>query len=333
MKAVDKFIDDLSLEPRNEFRRSLRGEVDAVRRRHLRDVLVSVPDGRATFQHGRRSTPASPRDLAARRLPPDLCQPQPFRSAPLKSALEDSLPPSGSDSVCDIGLRKGKGEHGSSCPKSRALSVLSRRTVSAMGPSGLRAGVRVGLAVRPGFTVSGEGGRAPPTEHRSALCRVGFLQVPLAPGLGLGFPIILGGRVFQRLPGRSAGAGSPGSCSTGRRAILLGRGCSGMPWMISPPSTLEWRRIWIISSAGWSSTRRRHDDDAIDLRREVRRTLAPPDACFIVTCCEERSVQVLRAPDSTEGWKVVFSGRKWGTHPHVHRCLGSSSRTIRVQVT
>ena len=37
-------------------------------------------------------------------------------------------------------------------------------------------------------------------------------------------------------------------------------------------------------------------------------------------------------PDATKGWKVVFSGRKWGTHPHVHRCLGSSSRTIRVRV-
>ena len=35
----------------------------------------------------------------------------------------------------------------------------------------------------------------------------------------------------------------------------------------------------------------------------------------------------------TRTWRVKFSGKRWGTHPHVHRCLASRSRGIRVRVT
>jgi len=38
-------------------------------------------------------------------------------------------------------------------------------------------------------------------------------------------------------------------------------------------------------------------------------------------------------PKATKTWKVKFSGRKWGKHPHVHRCLSSSSKGIQVRVT
>lgn len=38
-------------------------------------------------------------------------------------------------------------------------------------------------------------------------------------------------------------------------------------------------------------------------------------------------------PKATKTWKVKFKGRKWGTHPHVHRCLASSSKGIKVRVT
>ena len=34
---------------------------------------------------------------------------------------------------------------------------------------------------------------------------------------------------------------------------------------------------------------------------------------------------------ATKTWKVKFSGKSWGTHPHVHRCLASSSKGIRVR--
>ncbi|MDH4113620.1 MAG: hypothetical protein OEV60_13230 [Actinomycetota bacterium] len=34
---------------------------------------------------------------------------------------------------------------------------------------------------------------------------------------------------------------------------------------------------------------------------------------------------------STKTWKVKFGGRKWGKHPHVHRCIGSSSKGIKVR--
>ena len=37
--------------------------------------------------------------------------------------------------------------------------------------------------------------------------------------------------------------------------------------------------------------------------------------------------------NSTKTWKVRFGGRKWGKHPHVHRCLASSSKGIRVRAT
>lgn len=40
-------------------------------------------------------------------------------------------------------------------------------------------------------------------------------------------------------------------------------------------------------------------------------------------------VQRIRA---TKVWRVKFAGKRWGTHPHVHRCLASRSRGIRVQV-
>lgn len=35
---------------------------------------------------------------------------------------------------------------------------------------------------------------------------------------------------------------------------------------------------------------------------------------------------------ATKTWRVKFSGKRWGTHPHVHRCLASSSRGITVRV-
>lgn len=35
---------------------------------------------------------------------------------------------------------------------------------------------------------------------------------------------------------------------------------------------------------------------------------------------------------ATKTWRVKFAGRSWGTHPHVHRCLASSSRGVRVRV-
>jgi len=38
-------------------------------------------------------------------------------------------------------------------------------------------------------------------------------------------------------------------------------------------------------------------------------------------------------PKATKTWKVKFKGRSWGTHPHVHRCLASSSKGIKVRVT
>jgi hypothetical protein len=38
-------------------------------------------------------------------------------------------------------------------------------------------------------------------------------------------------------------------------------------------------------------------------------------------------------PKSTKTWRVKFNGRSWGTHPHVHRCLASSSIGIQVRVT
>ena len=38
-------------------------------------------------------------------------------------------------------------------------------------------------------------------------------------------------------------------------------------------------------------------------------------------------------PKATKTWKVKFKGRKWGTHPHKHRCLASSSKGIKVKVT
>jgi hypothetical protein len=38
-------------------------------------------------------------------------------------------------------------------------------------------------------------------------------------------------------------------------------------------------------------------------------------------------------PKATKTWKVKFKGRKWGKHPHVHRCLASSSKGIRVRAT
>jgi len=37
--------------------------------------------------------------------------------------------------------------------------------------------------------------------------------------------------------------------------------------------------------------------------------------------------------DSTKVWRVKFSGRSWGKHPHVHRCLASSSKGIKVRAT
>ena len=35
---------------------------------------------------------------------------------------------------------------------------------------------------------------------------------------------------------------------------------------------------------------------------------------------------------STKTWRVKFRGKRWGVHPHVHRCLRSSSRGITVRV-
>ena len=35
---------------------------------------------------------------------------------------------------------------------------------------------------------------------------------------------------------------------------------------------------------------------------------------------------------ATKTWRVKFSGKRWGVHPHVHRCLRSSSRGVTVRV-
>ena len=40
----------------------------------------------------------------------------------------------------------------------------------------------------------------------------------------------------------------------------------------------------------------------------------------------------VRHPVSSARWSVKFAGRKFGTHPHVHRCLQSSSRHVFVKV-
>lgn len=37
-------------------------------------------------------------------------------------------------------------------------------------------------------------------------------------------------------------------------------------------------------------------------------------------------------PKATKTWKVKFKGRSWGTHPHAHVCLASSSKGIKVRV-
>jgi hypothetical protein len=34
----------------------------------------------------------------------------------------------------------------------------------------------------------------------------------------------------------------------------------------------------------------------------------------------------------TSNWRVKFNGKRWGKHPHDHRCLGSTSVTVRVRV-
>ena len=34
----------------------------------------------------------------------------------------------------------------------------------------------------------------------------------------------------------------------------------------------------------------------------------------------------------TKTWRVKFRGKRWGVHPHVHRCLRSSSRGVTVRV-
>ena len=34
----------------------------------------------------------------------------------------------------------------------------------------------------------------------------------------------------------------------------------------------------------------------------------------------------------TKTWRVKFRGKRWGVHPHVHRCLRSTSRAITVRV-
>lgn len=39
-----------------------------------------------------------------------------------------------------------------------------------------------------------------------------------------------------------------------------------------------------------------------------------------------------RSPKNTRLWHVEYAGRRFGPHPHVHRCLASSSRSIRVTV-
>ena len=35
---------------------------------------------------------------------------------------------------------------------------------------------------------------------------------------------------------------------------------------------------------------------------------------------------------SDSNWRVRFTGKKFGKHPHVHRCLPSTSRIIRIRV-
>ncbi|MEX1264149.1 MAG: hypothetical protein WEE66_09485 [Actinomycetota bacterium] len=31
-------------------------------------------------------------------------------------------------------------------------------------------------------------------------------------------------------------------------------------------------------------------------------------------------------------WRIRFTGKRFGVHPHVHRCLPSTSRTVRIRV-
>jgi hypothetical protein len=44
------------------------------------------------------------------------------------------------------------------------------------------------------------------------------------------------------------------------------------------------------------------------------------------------SYQFTVKPKATKTWKVKYKGRNWGTHPHTHVCLGSSSKGIKVRV-
>ena len=36
--------------------------------------------------------------------------------------------------------------------------------------------------------------------------------------------------------------------------------------------------------------------------------------------------------NSNSNWKVRFTGKRFGVHPHVHRCLPDTSRKIRIRV-
>ena len=36
--------------------------------------------------------------------------------------------------------------------------------------------------------------------------------------------------------------------------------------------------------------------------------------------------------NSSSNWRVRFTGKRWGVHPHVHRCLPDTSRVIRIRV-
>lgn len=44
------------------------------------------------------------------------------------------------------------------------------------------------------------------------------------------------------------------------------------------------------------------------------------------------SYSFTRRPRNTHTWYVAFAGKRFGTHPHVHRCLASRSRDSVITV-
>jgi hypothetical protein len=42
--------------------------------------------------------------------------------------------------------------------------------------------------------------------------------------------------------------------------------------------------------------------------------------------------QFTKSVQNTSNWRVTYAGKRWGKHPHDHRCLGSGSGTIHIRV-